>query len=232
MALQATELRTVLVEHGIAEGAAYRIVALAEQSIADERERINGEFAIRDERFDRIAEQLGQLARAVARQHEDGAELRARGLQQAQAVGARRGQRELVRLHRPRLPGLRFHAADERAAAMLHAALREDLFVDIKHRLGVAREDALRDPARQLRRHRGVAVGAGFAQFEAHGVPRRAFGEARALVLPDHVEGRRQQAVERPRALRVAQPADGHEAGHQRSSGGRAPAPCRIGPPS
>lgn len=62
MALQATELRTVLVEHGIAEGAAYRIVALAEQSIADERERINGEFAIRDERFDRIAAQLGQLA--------------------------------------------------------------------------------------------------------------------------------------------------------------------------
>ncbi len=67
MALQAAELRTVLVEHGVAEAAALRIVALAEQSIADERDRMNGQLAARDERFDRIVEQLGQLAEGQQR---------------------------------------------------------------------------------------------------------------------------------------------------------------------
>ena len=67
MVLQAAELRTVLVEHGVAEAAALRIVALAEQSITDERDRVNDQLAARDERFDRIAEQLGQLTEGQQR---------------------------------------------------------------------------------------------------------------------------------------------------------------------
>ena len=62
MALQAAELRKTLIEQGVAESAARRIIVIAEESIAEERERINGELAARDERFDRVAEQIAELA--------------------------------------------------------------------------------------------------------------------------------------------------------------------------
>ena len=62
MALQAAELRSVLIEHGVAEAAAVRIVALAEQSVADERQRVDGEFAVRDATLQQIAERLERLA--------------------------------------------------------------------------------------------------------------------------------------------------------------------------
>ena len=61
MALQAAELRSVLIEHGAAEAAAVRIVALAEQSVADEQQRVDGEFAARDATLQQIEERLGRL---------------------------------------------------------------------------------------------------------------------------------------------------------------------------
>ena len=183
----------------------------------------------------RVSEQARQLSRAVAGKHEDRAELRARGLQQPQAVLLRRRHRELVRQDGSFLPRLRFHPADERPPPPRDARFHEYLLVDVQHRLRVALDDALGGPPLELSRDRTVAVGPRLRELQSHRVVRRKLCKPLPFPLADHVERRRQQPVERPRLLRVPQPADGHQSRHRPTSLRAAivatPPPCRIGLP-
>src|SRR5207247_3544847 len=94
-----------------------------------------------------------ELAHRLARtrvEAEDGAQIRARGAQERQAVGLGPGQRALVRAYDAGGEVLEPEPAEEPVAAARRAVgERELLRVEVKGGLGVGREAAGRDPLAQ-----------------------------------------------------------------------------------
>jgi len=107
----------------------------------------------------RAGEELAHgLARACV-EAEDGAQIRARGAQECQAVGLGPGQRALVRAYDAGEEVLEPEPAEETVAAARRAVgERELLRVEVEGRLGVGREDAGRDPLAQRLRRGGAAL--------------------------------------------------------------------------
>ncbi len=169
--------------------------------------------------------QLGageELAHGLARarvEAEDGAQIRARGAQECQAVGLGPGQRALVGAYDAGGEVLEPEPAEEPVAPARRAVgERELLRVEVERRLGVGREDAGRDPLVQGARRGGAALRLA-RQDEPDHVVRAAGVELGLLGRGDHVVGRRQQLahVAGARGI-VAEAGERTDDGHQPSA--------------
>ena len=169
-------------------------------------------FDVRRARLHRRFDELRQLPGPVAGDHEHRAELRARRLQQLQAVFLRAGHRELVRLHRALFPGLRFDCRDERPPRVPLPGLVELLLVDVEHRR--LRRGRWR-PSRSTRRAGAATVAVAFfaalGEFEADGVVRVLRSRARCCAGEITSYGGARRSLEGAGGRRVAEPAEGQE---------------------